>query len=170
MPNFVPQVDEAFHLATGGEGLEGVGELPAVLFQSESLARMIEQGALADRETWRMSSGETAFFTVPQNETVIILDTAATPTEGLMETERETLDVTGEGLVEEESLTRATKVDGLQEGEIYGAAGRLGEGFEDEASAGLGAVRTLEAWSDEWGGVISWDEYWDGSQWVPVPW
>jgi len=169
MPIFQLPTDTEFRAATGGQGLEGLQELPAVLFGSESRARMIEQGMLVGSETWRMSSGEVAFFTAPQNEAVLILDTVST-LEGLEELERETLDVTGKGLVEEESLTKAMKVGGLLEGEVYGAAGRLGEGFEDEASAGLGAVRTLEAWSDEWGGVVSWDEYWDGSQWVPVPW
>ena len=170
MPLWWPQRDAVYRTATGGLGLESVQALPAILFQTQSRAEMIELGMLPGTETWRISSGETAFFDIPQNETVIILDMLASPTEGLMEVEQETLDVTGKGLVEEASVTKAATVGGLKEGELYGAAGRLAEGSIDDTTVGVGELRTQSAWSDEWGGVVTWDVYWTGSEWLPVPW
>ena len=92
MPNYIPQVDAEFRMATGGMGLEGVEELPPVLFQSESRDRLISQGMHVERETWRMSSGEVALHVIPRGETVVLSDFVALPTGGIQLVEQPVLD------------------------------------------------------------------------------
>src|SRR3990167_8317723 len=92
MPNYIPQVDAEFRMATGGMGLEGVEELPPVLFQSESRDRLISQGMHVERETWRVSRGEGALPVLPRGETVVLSDFVALPTGGIQLVEQPVLD------------------------------------------------------------------------------
>jgi len=92
MPIYQLPADQEFRMATGGMGLEGVAELPAVLFGSESRDRMISQGMHVERETWRMSSGEVALYVIPRGETVVLSDIVALPTGGIQLVEQPVLD------------------------------------------------------------------------------
>src|SRR3990167_10609871 len=92
MPNYIPQVDAEYRMATGCMGLEGVAELPPVLFQSESRDRLISQGMHTERETWRMSSGEVALHVIPRGETVVLSDFVALPMGGIQLVEQPVLD------------------------------------------------------------------------------
>lgn len=184
MPNFRPQVDEQYRRATGGTGLEAIEEVPGVLFQSESRARLIDQGALVQAETWRMTRADLALYTVPANETVLIIEEVATLTDGLIVVEQPAINYgTGEVVVDESAAAAEREAErrAMEEANAKWAEDQLAkaatappppatsddtgyipeeppafeEGGTSEETLPPGGCETMEFWEYIW----EWDEW-----------